>query len=108
VVSADDVRLKDILRPRSSHETFLEDSLVSERSGGGGGRGGSLGGIDDKEGLWSDVWLLLQPLERDDKDGLGSDVWMLFEPLEMADVRTDSQGLLAIIRRAMLGEDGEL
>jgi hypothetical protein len=35
--SVDDVRLKDLPRLRSSHETFLGDSLVSERSGGGGG-----------------------------------------------------------------------
>ena len=31
-----------------------------------------------------------------------------FEPLERADVRIDNKGLLAIIRRAMLGDDGAL
>jgi len=45
----------------------------------------------------------------DETDGeLGSDGWLGFEPLERADVRIDNNGLLAINRRAMLGDDGAL
>jgi hypothetical protein len=88
-------RPKYLRRLRSSRREpllvpFSEDLRVltgiSESSGG------SHAGSDDRE-----AW-----------EALGSDVWLAFGDLERADVRIDSQGLLAISRRAMLGEDGEL
>lgn len=78
-------RLKGPHRSRSPCASFLKDSVIFK----GSGSEGSHIGIDVEEGL-------------------GNDVWLAFEPLEKADVRTDSQGLLAIKRRATLGEDGEL
>jgi hypothetical protein len=36
---------------------------------------------------------------------LGNDVWLGFEPLEMAEVRIDNKGLLAINRWVTLGDD---
>jgi hypothetical protein len=63
----------------------LEDSVIFRGSGSGGSH-----------------------IVIDTEEGLGNDVWLAFEPLEKADVRTDSQGVLAIKRRATLGEDGKL
>lgn len=91
-------RPKYLRRLRSSRREpllvpFSEDLRVltgiSESSGG------SHAGSDDRE--LREAW-----------EALGSDVWVAFGDLERADVRIDSQGLLAISRRAMLGEDGEL
>jgi hypothetical protein len=78
-------RLKGPHRPRSPCESFLEDSVIFRGSGSGGSH-----------------------IVIDTEEGLGNDVWLAFEPLEKADVRTDSQGVLAIKRRATLGEDGKL
>jgi hypothetical protein len=74
------LRRKDLRR-----EFFLDDALDSERS-----KGTTFAGSDVEEGLGCD------------------DVLLVFGLLERADVRTDSQGVLSISRRAMLGEDGEL
>jgi hypothetical protein len=79
-------RLKDLRRPRSSRKSFSDDLTT----GHFGVSGGSFTGIDETEG------------ER------GIDGWLDFEPLERADVKIDNKGLLAINRRAMLGDDGAL
>jgi hypothetical protein len=79
-------RLKDIRGPRSSRGYSSDDFTT----GFFGVSDGLFTGIDETEGE------------------LGSDGWLDFEPLERADVRIDNKGLLAINRRAMLGDDGAL
>jgi len=79
-------RLKDPRRPRSSCGSSPDDSTT----GLFGLSGGSFTGIDETEGE------------------VGNDGLLDFEPLERADDRIDNKGLLAINRRAMLGDDGAL
>lgn len=79
-------RLKDLRRPRFSGGPSSDDFTT----GLFGLSDGSFTGIDETEGE------------------LGNDGWLDFEPLERADVRIDNKGLLAINRRAMLGDDGAL
>jgi hypothetical protein len=79
-------RLKDIRGPRSSRGYSSDDFTT----GFFGVSDGLFTGIDETEGE------------------LGSDGWLDFEPLERAEVRIDNKGLLAINRRAMLGDDGAL
>jgi len=75
---------KDLRRPRSSRGPSSDGFTTT---GLFGLSNGSFTGIEETEG------------ERGRLD---------FEPLERADVRIDNKGLLAINRRAMLGDDGEL
>jgi hypothetical protein len=82
-------RLKDLRRPRSSRGPSSAD-FTWFTTGFFGLSGGTLAGIDEREGE------------------LGNDGLLDFEPLERADVRADNKGLLEINRRAMLGDDGEL
>lgn len=73
-------------RPRSPRGSSLDDFTTDFF----GLSNGSFTGIDETDGE------------------LGNDGWLDFEPLEKADVRIDNKGLLAINRRAMLGDDGAL
>jgi hypothetical protein len=79
-------RLKGLRGPRSSRGSSSDDFTT----GFFGLSDGSYTRIDETEGE------------------LGIDGWLDFEPLERADVRIDNKGLLAINRRAMLGDDGAL
>lgn len=86
IASSDDVKVEDLHRPRSSRGSSSDDFTTDFF----GLSDGSFTGIDEREG------------ER------GNDGWLDFEPLERADERMDNKGLLAINRRAMLGDDGAL
>jgi hypothetical protein len=79
-------RLKDLRRLRSSCESSSDDFTT----GSFGPSEGSCTGIDETDGE------------------LGSDGCLGFEPLKRAGVRIENNGLLAINRRAMLGDDGAL
>ena len=82
----DDLRLNDLRRPPSSRGPSPDGFTT----GLCGLSDVSFTGIDETEGE------------------LGSDGWLDLEPLERAVVRIDNKGLLAINRRAMLGDDGAL
>ncbi|SRR6266436_3211860 len=79
-------KLKDLRGPRSSCESSSD--------------GFTTGLFGVSEGLYTGI---------DETEGeLGIRGWLDFEPLERADVRIENKGLLAINRRAMLGDDGAL